>query len=69
MNFEESVKRLEEIVKKLESGEVKLDEVNSLFSEGAEIAKNCYKLLNESKGKITVLREDLDKLVEKPINE
>ncbi len=69
MNFEESILRLEEIVKLLESGEVKLDEVNSLFSEGADITKNCFKLLNESKGKITVLREELDKLVEKPINE
>lgn len=69
MNFEESVKRLEEIVKLLEDGEVKLDDVNALFAEGADITKNCYKLLNESKGKITVLREELDKLVEKPLNE
>lgn len=68
MNFEESVKRLEEIVKCLESGETKLDEVNALFSEGAKITKDCYKMLNESKGKITVLREELDKLVEKPLN-
>lgn len=69
MNFEESVKRLEEIVQRLESGEAKLDEVNTLFSEGATITKNCYKMLNESKGKITVLREELDTLVEKPLNE
>lgn len=69
MNFEESVNRLEEIVKRLESGEAKLDEVNALFGEGATITKDCYKMLNESKGKITVLREELDKLVEKPLNE
>ena len=69
MNFEESVKRLEEIVRALESGEVKLDEVNSMFCEGAEITKNCYKMIGESKGKITVLREELDKLVEKPFDE
>lgn len=69
MIFEEAVKRLEEIVRLLESGEVKLDEVNALFCEGANLTKECYKLLNESKGKITVLREELDKLVEKPLNE
>ncbi len=68
MTFEELVKRLEEIVATLESGNVKLDEVNKLFSEGAEITKKCYEVLNESKGKITVLREELGKLVEKPLN-
>ncbi len=68
MTFEELVKRLEEIVATLESGNVKLDEVNKLFTEGAEITKKCYEVLNESKGKITVLREELGKLVEKPLN-
>lgn len=68
MTFEELVKRLEEIVEKLEGGTAKLDEVNKLFSEGAEIAKKCYEVLNESKGKVTVLRDELGKLVEKPLN-
>ena len=68
MTFEELVKRLEEIVATLESGNVKLDEVNKLFTEGAEITKKCYEVLNESKGKISVLREELGKLVEKPLN-
>ena len=69
MNFEENVKRLQEIVEKLESGETKLDEVNTLFVEGADLTKKCYELLNESKGKVTVLREELNKLIEKPLNE
>ncbi len=69
MNFEENVKRLQEIVEKLESGETKLDEVNMLFAEGADLTKKCYELLNESKGKVTVLREELNKLMEKPLNE
>ena len=67
MTFEDLVKRLEEIVTKLESGNVKLDEVNKLFSEGADITKKCYEILNESKGQVTVLREELGKLVEKPL--
>ena len=67
MTFEELVKRLEEIVTKLESGNVKLDEVNKLFSEGADITKKCYEILNESKGQVTVLREELGKHVEKPL--
>lgn len=67
MTFEELVKRLEEIVTKLESGNVKLDEVNKLFAEGADITKKCYEILNESKGQVFVLREELGKLVEKPL--
>ncbi len=69
MSFEENVKRLQEIVEKLESGETKLDEVNTLFAEGADLTKKCYELLNESKGKVTVLREELNKLIEKTLNE
>ena len=36
--YEEAVKRLEEIVKKLESGAAPLDESIALFSEGAEVS-------------------------------
>ncbi len=69
MSFEELVKRLEEIVEKLESGKVNLEEVNKLFSEGADITKKCYEMLNQSKGKIVVLREELSKYIEKPLSE
>ena len=67
MTYEELVKRLEEIVSTLESGETKLEDLNKLFAEGADITKKCYKMLNESQGKITVLREELGKLIEKPM--
>ncbi len=65
MTFEQMTKRLEEIVAKLESGTVSLEEVSKLFVEGADITKKCYEMLAEKKGKVTVLREELDKLVEK----
>lgn len=68
MTFEEQVKRLSQIVEQLENSQPTLDEVNKLFSEGVELTKNCYKTLNETKGKITILQEELGKLVEKPFN-
>ncbi len=68
MNFEDSVKRLEEIVTKLESGDAKLNEVDVLFTEGADLVKKCYKLLDDSKGKITVLRQELSKYIEEPMD-
>ena len=68
MTFEQQVKRLSEIVEKLESGQPTLEEINKLFTEGVELTKNCYKTLNETKGKITILQEELGQLVEKPFN-
>ena len=40
-NFEEQMKRLEEIVSELEKGELNLDESVSKFEEGMKIAKQC----------------------------
>ena len=68
MTFEEKVKRLEEILEKIENGSVGLDEANKLFAEGVELSKSCFEMLEQSKGKVTVLRKELETFVEKPMN-
>ena len=55
--YEEAVKRLEEIVKKLESGAAPLDESIALFSEGAELVKTCTAILDEAEQKVKILTE------------
>lgn len=55
--YEEAVKRLEEIVKKLESGSAPLDESIALFSEGAELVKTCTAILDEAEQKVKILTE------------
>ena len=55
--YEEEVKRLEEIVKKLESGAAPLDESIALFSEGAELVKTCTAILDEAEQKVKILTE------------
>ena len=67
MSFEENLKRLEEIVSKLESGECGLDEATTLFEEGKNISSECAKSLDQNKGKIVELVEELDSLVEKTL--
>ncbi len=67
MTFEENVKRLEEILKQMESGKPTLEEMNKMFLEACELSKTSYEMLNESKGKITVLRQEIEKLTEKPL--
>ena len=55
--YEEAVKRLEEIVKKLESGAAPLDESIALFSEGAELVKTCTAILDEAEQKVKIRTE------------
>lgn len=64
MTFDEYNNRLQEIVKRLEKNDVSVEEGTKLYEEGVEIAKKCYEILNESKGKITILKEELDKIVD-----
>ncbi len=58
LTFEEALKALEEVVKKLEDKEVSLDEAVKLYNEGLELSKQCYNLLNESEKLITVKMTD-----------
>lgn len=45
MKFEDNLKRLEELVGKMESGELKLDEMISAFEEGRKLVDECQKEL------------------------
>jgi exodeoxyribonuclease VII small subunit len=54
-NFEEALKRLEEIVQKLEGGELSLEESLKLFEEGIEISRTCTKKLSEAEKKVEKL--------------
>ncbi len=62
MNFEEQNQRLQEIIKKLEKNDTSIEEGTKLYEEGVKIAKDCYNILNTNKGKITILKQELDEL-------
>ena len=46
--FESQLKRLEQIVRAMERGDVALEESLKLFQEGTELVRNCQKLLDEA---------------------
>ena len=48
MTFEESMARLEQIVRTMERGEAPLDESLKLFQEGTELVSRCGKLLDDA---------------------
>ncbi len=52
-SFEESLEKLEEIVKKLESGDTPLDEAISKFNEAMSLAKLCDEKLKKAETSLT----------------
>ena len=66
MKFETALKRLEEIVEKLEEGDLDLAESLKLFEEGVKLSKVCNKKLNEAEKKIEMLTRDQGELKAEP---
>lgn len=64
--FEESMQRLEQIVRAMERGDVALEESLKLFQEGTELARNCGKLLDEAELQIKMITSGADG---KPVEE
>jgi exodeoxyribonuclease VII small subunit len=58
MTFEEAIKRLEDIVKELESGKAPLEKSLSLFEEGIELSKFCDSLLKNIEKKAMQILEN-----------
>jgi len=55
INYEDSVKRLEDIIKQLEEGEIPLEESIELFTEGIGLVKTCNQYLEQTEEKIKIL--------------
>ena len=52
LSFEAALKRLEEIVRKLESGEAPLDESIELYAEGDRLKQQCEARLQAAQARI-----------------
>jgi exodeoxyribonuclease VII small subunit len=53
--FEEALAKLEEIVRKMEQGELTLDESLASFEEGIRLARLCARKLDEAERRIEIL--------------
>jgi len=58
--FEKSLTRLEEVVKRLESPDLSLDEAMKLFEEGVKLSRDCQKQLEEAEGRVEILLKKAD---------
>lgn len=59
-SFEQSLARLDEIVRALEKGDAPLAESLALFEEGAGLVKSCTAQLDEAQQRVVQLRKSAD---------
>lgn len=67
--FEESLKALEERVRKLESPDVPLDEALTLFEEGVALARTCHEQLEAAEERVAELTRGTAGLETSPMAE
>lgn len=60
-SFEESLTRLDEIVRHLEKGDLPLSDSLSLFEEGTKLLSACSKMLDDAEQKVVKLRKGADR--------
>jgi exodeoxyribonuclease VII small subunit len=66
LSFEEAMEKLEQIVSKLENGDVPLEKAIELFQEGMRLSHFCSEKLEQVEKKIEMLVEENGSLVKKP---
>lgn len=57
-DFETALKRLDEIVKKLENGDLSLDSALELFEEGIKLSRFCHTKLEQAERRVEILLKD-----------
>ena len=60
-SFEQSLARLEEIVRHLEKGDLPLSDSLALFEEGTGLLADCSRMLDEAEQKVVKLRKGADR--------
>jgi exodeoxyribonuclease VII small subunit len=63
-SFEEALSALENRVRKLEAGELPLEEALGLFEEGIELTRECHEKLDAADQKIIELSQSVDKEIQ-----
>lgn len=58
LKFEDALKKLEEIVRDLEKGDLMLDDALRMFEQGVRLSKECLEILDNVEKKIEILMQD-----------
>lgn len=66
-DFERSLARLEDVVRRLENANLSLDDAMKLFEEGVELSRECQRQLEQAEGRVEILLKKADgKLAAEP---
>ncbi|WP_162146916.1 exodeoxyribonuclease VII small subunit [Acholeplasma granularum] len=57
LSFEETIKKLETVVKELESKDISLEQSISKYKEGLELSKNLYDMIKTAESLIVEVKE------------
>ncbi len=68
-SFEDSLKRLEQLVTEMEGGELSLDQMITHFEEGTSLVEKCGKRLNEVEHRIEKLVKKDGKITSEPFEQ
>ena len=68
-NFNKGLLQLEEIINKMESGELSLENSLKYFEEGVKIHRQCHTALTDAEQRISVLSENDNYSEEKPFGD
>jgi exodeoxyribonuclease VII small subunit len=69
LGFEDALAALEERVRKLEAGEIPLDQALALFEEGVQLAATCHEHLDEAEDRVAALSRGPRGPVERPFED
>jgi exodeoxyribonuclease VII small subunit len=67
--FESALAALEERVRRLEGGDVPLDEALRLFEDGVGLARQCHGYLDEAEQRVAALSRGTGGIEETPLSE
>jgi len=67
--FEESLAELEQLVERMEQGNLALEESLKLFERGVQLTRTCQKALKEAGQKVSILLEENGEPILKPFND
>ncbi|MGN0771705.1 MAG: exodeoxyribonuclease VII small subunit [Christensenellales bacterium] len=58
MNFEQSMKELENIISKMENPDTSIEESVELYEKGVKLSNNCLNIIKNAEAKIALLKDD-----------
>lgn len=67
--FEGALQALESHVRRLEGGDVSLDEALALYERGVDLARRCHAHLDRAEQRVAALARGADGVVEQPLDD